>query len=255
VGAALGLIGFVAERLPFVRTIWVQVAASFLGLVAPAGVGGAALNVRFLQRSGVPAAAAVASVALWQAGSFVMTVIVLVVLNVISGANQTELLSVPPEAMIALAVVIAIGAVIAAVPTGRRFVTARLRPYLSQVRPRIGSVLTHPGRLLTGLAGTLLQTVTTVLVMWACVDAFGDSVPLVLVAVIVLAGTALASAAPTPGGLGAVEAVLATGLTAAAGLDGAVAVSSVLLFRLLTFWLPVVPGWLAFTMLQRRDAL
>lgn len=255
VGAAAGLVGFVAERLPFLRTILVQVAASFLGLVAPAGVGGAALNVRFLQRSGVPAAAAVASVALWQAGTFVMTVIVLVVLNVISGANQTELLSVPPEAMVALAVVIAIGAVIVAVPAGRKFVTKRLRPYLSQVRPRIGSVLTRPGRLVTGLAGTLLQTVTTVLVMWACVDAFGESVPLVLVAVIVLAGTALASAAPTPGGLGAVEAVLATGLTAAAGLDGAVAVSSVLLFRLLTFWLPVVPGWLAFTTLQRRDAV
>jgi len=255
VGAALGLIGFVAERLPFMRTIWVQVAASFLGLVAPAGVGGAALNVRFLQRSGVPAAAAVASVALWQAGTFVTTVIVLVALNVISGANQTELLSVPPEALIALAVVVGLGAVIAAVPAGRKFVGARLRPYLSQVRPRIGSVLTRPGRLLTGLAGTLLQTVLTVLVMGACIDAFGESVPWVLVAVIVLAGTALGSAAPTPGGLGAVEAVLAAGLTAAAGLDGAVAVSSVLLFRLLTFWLPVVPGWLAFTMLQRRDAL
>jgi uncharacterized membrane protein YbhN (UPF0104 family) len=255
VGAALGLIGFVAERLPFLRTVWVQVAASFMGLVAPAGVGGAALNVRFLQRTGVPAAAAVASVALWQAGTFATTVIVLVVLNIVSGANQTELLSVPPEAVIALGVVCVIAAVVAAIPVGRRFVAARLGPYIGQVKPRIGSVLTRPGRLLTGLAGTLLQTVATVLVMGASIDAFGQSVSWVLVAVIVLAGTALGSAAPTPGGLGAVEAVLVAGLTAAAGLDTAVAVSSVLLFRLLTFWLPVVPGWLAFTMLQRRNAL
>jgi uncharacterized membrane protein YbhN (UPF0104 family) len=29
----------------------------------------------------------------------------------------------------------------------------------------------------------------------------------------------------------------------------------VLLFRLLTFWLPVLPGWAAFTYLQRHDAL
>lgn len=252
VGAALGLIGFVAERLPLVRTIWVQVAASFLGLVAPAGVGGAALNVRFLQRSGVPAAAAVASVALWQAGTFVTTVLLLLLLNVVAGVNQTELLNVPPEALVALAVLVGIGAAIAAVPFGRRFVAARLSPYVNQVRPRIGSVLTRPGRLLTGLAGTLLQAVATVLVMGACIDAFGDGVPWVTVAVIVLAGTAIGSAAPTPGGLGAVEAVLAAGLTAAGGLDGAVAVSSVLLFRLLTFWLPVAPGWLAFTMLQRR---
>jgi uncharacterized protein (TIRG00374 family) len=255
VGAALGLIGFVAERLPFMRTIWVQVASSFMGLVAPAGVGGAALNVRFLQRSGVPAAAAVASVALWQAGTFATTVVLLVLLNIISGANQTELLSVPGEVLIALGVVVALGAVIFAVPVGRKFVAARLRPYFDQVRPRIGSVLTRPGRLLTGLAGTLLQSIVTVLVMGACIDAFGSSVPWVVVAVVVLAGTALGSAAPTPGGLGAVEAVLAAGLTAAAGLDGAVAVSSVLLFRLLTFWLPVIPGWFAFTLLQRREAV
>jgi uncharacterized protein (TIRG00374 family) len=134
-------------------------------------------------------------------------------------------------------------------------VLARLRPYIEQVRPRIGSVLTRPRRLLTGLAGTLLQTVATVLVMSLCIDAFGGSVPWSLVAVIVLAGTALGSAAPTPGGLGAVEAVLVAGLTAAAGVDGAVAVSSVLLFRLLTFWLPVAPGWAAFTHLQRREAI
>jgi uncharacterized protein (TIRG00374 family) len=94
-----------------------------------------------------------------------------------------------------------------------------------------------------------------VLVMGLCIHAFGGSVNWVVVALIVLGGTAIASAAPTPGGLGAVEAVLAAGLTAAAGLDGAVAVSSVLLFRLLTFWLPVIPGWFAFTYLQRKEAV
>jgi uncharacterized protein (TIRG00374 family) len=255
VGAALGLFGFVAERLSFMRTVWVQVAASFVALVAPAGVGGAALNVRYLQRSGVPAAAAVASVALWQLGSFVTTVAVLLLLNVISGANQTELLSVPSEALIALAVLVAIGAIVVAVPAGRRFVIGRLRPYVSQIVPRVGSVLSRPVQLLTGVAGTLVQTVTTVLVMGVCIDAFGGSVSWVAVALIVLAGTAVGSAAPTPGGLGAVEAVLTAALTAATGLDGAVAVSSVLLFRLLTFWLPVVPGWFAFTVLQRRNAI
>ena len=47
---------------------------------------------------------------------------------------------------------------------------------------------------------------------------------------------------PTPGGIGAVEAALSAGLTAA-GLHGAVAFSAVLLFRTVTFWLPVPFGW------------
>jgi uncharacterized protein (TIRG00374 family) len=74
------------------------------------------------------------------------------------------------------------------------------------------------------------------------------------VAVVYLAGSAIGNAAPTPGGLGAVEAALAAGLTAA-GLAGDVAVSAVLLYRLATFWLPVAPGYMAFGWLQRRHAL
>ena len=48
-------------------------------------------------------------------------------------------------------------------------------------------------------------------------------------------GGTLASAAPTPGGVGAVEAALIGGL-AAFGLDSQIAVPSVLLYRVLTCW-------------------
>jgi hypothetical protein len=59
---------------------------------------------------------------------------------------------------------------------------------------------------------------------------------------------------PTPGGVAAVEAVLIAGLTAV-GVDKEIAVPSVFLFRLATFWLPVLPGWLAFHHLTRRGML
>jgi uncharacterized membrane protein YbhN (UPF0104 family) len=65
-------------------------------------------------------------------------------------------------------------------------------------------------------------------------------------------GAAVATAAPTPGGLGAVEATLLGGLVAA-GLSNAVALPAVFLFRLCTFWLPVLPGWLSFTWLRRTE--
>ncbi|CAM5475202.1 TIGR00374 family protein OS=Streptomyces alboniger OX=132473 GN=CP975_23545 PE=4 SV=1 [Streptomyces alboniger] len=51
--AAMSLLGFVPERVPFLRTVAAQVAGSFVKIVAPAAVGGVALNTRFLQRSGV----------------------------------------------------------------------------------------------------------------------------------------------------------------------------------------------------------
>ena len=58
-------------------------------------------------------------------------------------------------------------------------------------------------------------------------------------------------ASPTPGGLGAIEAALVAGLTGI-GLPPGPAVSAVLTYRLATYWLPVVPGWAALRILQRR---
>ncbi|MFG1928324.1 flippase-like domain-containing protein [Cryptosporangium sp. NPDC048952] len=252
VGAAVALTGFVAEKLKFARTFLVQIASSFLGLVAPAGVGGAALNVRYLQQAGVPAAAAVAAVAIWQIGTVAATVLLLIVVGLIAGNDQARSLEVPDSALITLGVIMALVAAVFMVPFGRRFLLARLRPYLAQITPRLASVFTRPARLGAGIFGTILQSVATVLVMSACIEGFGGSLSWSVVAVVVLAGTALGSAAPTPGGLGAVEAVLSAGLTAG-GLDGATAISAVLLFRLLTFWLPVLPGWLAFSFLSRKQ--
>ena len=64
----------------------------------------------------------------------------------------------------------------------------------------------------------------------------------------------MSSVAPTPGGIGAVEAALIAGLTAV-GMNREEAVPAVFLFRIATFWLPVLPGWIMFTLLQRRGEL
>lgn len=54
-------------------------------------------------------------------------------------------------------------------------------------------------------------------------------------------GSSVAQAAPTPGGLGAMEAALIGGLVAA-GMDNSIAVPAVFLYRLATFWLPILSG-------------
>ena len=72
VAAALSLSGFVPGRLNFIRTMLAQLAGSFVTLVTPAAVGGAALNVRYLQRNKVPPAVAAASVGVVQVVAFVL---------------------------------------------------------------------------------------------------------------------------------------------------------------------------------------
>jgi uncharacterized membrane protein YbhN (UPF0104 family) len=254
-GAGLGLVGFVAERIGLRRAVVAQLACSFVGLAAPAGIGVAALNVRFLGKSGVPAAPALASIALWQLGSLSVNIFWVLVFNLVYGMNEPVVPVPRGTGLVLIAVVLVLVAAAFAIPRTRRFVLARIQPYLDQVRPRMASVLTRPRRVLTGMGGLLFQSVCTVLVMAVCIRAFHGEASLLTVTFVVVVGVALGSAAPTPGGLGAVEAVLAAGLTAATGLNPATAVSAVLLYRLLTFWLPVLPGWVAFTAMQRRDLL
>ena len=64
-------------------------------------------------------------------------------------------------------------------------------------------------------------------------------------------GRARGGRASTPGGLGAIEAALVAGLTGV-GMQPGPAVSAVLLYRLATYWLPVLPGWLSWQSLQHR---
>ena len=88
----------------------------------------------------------------------------------------------------------------------------------------------------------------------ASVQAFGGGAGLAAIGAVYMAASAIAAASPTPGGLGAIEAALVAGLTGV-GLSPGAAVSAVLTYRLATYWLPVVPGWISLSFLQRRDYL
>jgi uncharacterized membrane protein YbhN (UPF0104 family) len=160
----------------------------------------------------------------------------------------------PTWAYFVVAGLVALAGAVLAVPAGRRLVRARLSPTFGQVVPRLVEVAQRPRKLAVGFGGSIMLSLCYILCLAACVAAFGGSVPLAKIGVVYLTGATLGSIIPTPGGLGAVEAALTAGLTAA-GVPGAVAISAVLLFRLLTFWLPVPIGWAALNYLERRQDL
>ncbi|MGW0735041.1 lysylphosphatidylglycerol synthase domain-containing protein [Streptomyces sp. NPDC002851] len=258
IAAAMALLGFVPERVPFVRTVAAQVAGSFVKIVAPAAVGGVALNTRFLQRAGVRSGLAVASVGASQLFGLGSHILLLLTMGYLTGTEKTPELTPSRTVIAGLLTVAVLVLVVTAIPFLRQFVVSRIRSLFAGVVPRMLDVLQRPQKLLTGIGGMLLLTGAFVLCLYASVRAFsGDdtvSLSLASVAVVFLAGNALGSAAPTPGGVGAVEATLIFGLVAI-GLPKEVAYPAVLLYRLLTLWLPVLPGWLSFNHLTRKGAL
>jgi uncharacterized membrane protein YbhN (UPF0104 family) len=254
VGAALSLTGFVTERLSFLLTILAQLAGSFVTLVTPAAVGGVALNIRYLQREKITAPIAAASVGVSQVVAFVLHILLLVVFLALTGTSESHRFRLPAIAYFVLVGLVAVALAAAAIPAGRRLLRARVAPALSQVLPGLLKMAQHPGKIAQGVGGALLLSAAYIACLDVSIRALGSSIPIASVAVVYLTGSALGSLVPTPGGLGAVEAALSAGLTAA-GLPGATAVSVVLLYRVLTFWLPVPLGWIALKYLERRNAL
>lgn len=254
VAAAVSLLGFVPEKVPFGRTVLAQVAASFAKLVAPAAIGGVALNTRFLQRAGVRPGLAVASVGASQLFGLASHIILLLTFGYITGTERTPSVSPSRTVIAGLLTAAVLALVVAAIPALRKFVSTRVRSLFAGVVPRMLDVLQRPQKVVAGIGGMLLLTAAFVMCLDASIRAFGGDLSYASIAVVFLAGNALGSAAPTPGGVGAVEAALITGLTFA-GLPYEIATPAVFLFRLMTFWLPVLPGWLSFTHLTRKELL
>jgi len=250
--AAVAQLGAVDPPLALGRTTLVQVASSFANRLTPASLGGIGLNVRYLQRAGMDRPAAVAAVAVNTAAGALVHVLGLLVAAVLVGRTKLPAGHIPRgwPVLVALAGVLAAGGLVLWSPLGRRRLVV---PALRAGRELVG-VLRRPGKAAQLLGGSAGVTLTYALTLAACLTAFNAHLPLASTVAVYLAGAAVASVSPTPGGLGAMEAALVAGLTAVGAPTGP-AVAGVLAFRLLTFWLPILPGWLAYRALRADGAI
>jgi len=85
--------------------------------------------------------------------------------------------------------------------------------------------------------------------LWAAFHAYGGAPPIAVVVMAYFVGT-LANVIPIPGGVGGVEGGM-IGCFIAFGVDGSTAVLAVLSYRALSFWLPTLPGALAYFQLRK----
>jgi glycosyltransferase 2 family protein len=254
-GAAIGIAAFIPQRLSIWRGFFVQLATAFVGVAMPPTVGHVAVNARYLHREKVDEGTIAAAVTVSQLVNIVTTVLLLIVLGVLTGSGLSKFKIAPgADVLIGLAVIAAAVIAVLAVPQTRKKVTGAVWPHLRQIGPRLLEAVSRPTRLAIAVGANLLLTTAYTLALIAALRSVGAHPAILAAAVVFLAGNAVGSATPTPGGLGGVEAVLAAGLTAI-GIPAHEAIPAVLLFRMATFWLPIPAGWVSFQVLQRRGIL
>ena len=253
VGGAVPLVAFSQEKVKFGDSILAQVAASIVTLVAPAGIGPAALNLRFLTKQKMSTAAAVTTVTLQQISQFLVTISLLVTVLFFSGSSLS--VSLPYGAIIAGVAVVALVVIICiSIPKVRKFIWSKIEPTWKQVYPRLMWVAGQPQRLLAVLAGNMLMNIGFVGAFWASLKAMGGSLNLVTLSITYLASNSLGSVVPSPGGIGPVEAALTGGLQVA-GIAVSIALPTAIIYRLVTFYGRAPFGWVALKIMQKRNLI
>jgi len=86
-------------------------------------------------------------------------------------------------------------------------------------------------------------------VLWACFHAFGASPPKGVIVMSYFVGM-LANTLPLPGGIGGVDGGMIGAFTAF-GVDVELSIVAVLAYRAFAFWLPTLPGAVAYLQLRR----
>ena len=254
VASAIGLVAATRRRLPVVPTTQAALASSFVNRVSPANVGGMALNVRFMQKAGVPPAEAVTGVGLNVAAGGVVHAVLLAVFVSLAGREAGSAFHIPSSStvLVVIAVVLALAGLALATRRGRKVTRSKVVPALRQSFASVAALARAPGRLCVLLASSAGVTLAYTCALAFSMAAVDGGVSFVQVGAVYLGASLVAAAAPTPGGLGAIEAALVAGFTGV-GMDPGIAVAGVLSYRLVTFWLPVLPGWLCFRLLERRS--
>lgn len=243
-------LGSIPARVPLPRMFAVEVAGNFANHVLPAGSGGVAVTMRFLRREGLSRAVAVASVGLNLAAGAVVHTALLVVAVLLAPTSldapaATEVLAGP---LLLIGAGLAAAAAGAAVAFRRRWLEAmrRLAAQLTGVRTPVRAAQLWLG----SVAVPLLHCGTLYLVLRA-VGGVTEALP---VAIAYLVASSVSAAVPSPGGFGSLDLALVACLTAV-GEPAPAALATVLAYRLITVWVPLLPGACVLGILLRRRVI
>ena len=254
--------------LPLGETLLVQLAAAAANRLTPAGLGASAVNARYFTRRGLDMPGAVGAVTALSVLGAVADLIVLsalvfggVWLGVSGGGQEIKLLIARVANLVAplrspwLWAGLALGAAIALV--WRRRKHHGRAPHWRQFWTPIGALVRRPSSLATLLVASGATTLILAFAFVASTAMVPGPRPAASLGALLIAfmvGAAAGSAVPVPAGIGSTETALAAVLIAMRVPAGH-AVQEVLIFRVLTFWLPAIVGVLATRRLARRHAI
>lgn len=257
VTGAWALTGAVIGPLPFGRCVALETSNLFTSFVGgDAAVFG--VRVRFFQRQGLDAPAAISSGAIAGSASWIVKgVLFLICLPFAAGdfhrptssGGHQKLVWIVLVCVLAIALVVA---VVTLVPRVRRLASEKAKPHLVTIWKDIRAIAVEPRKIAYVLGGSLGSQVLIALCLGASLHAVGEHATFATLIVVLTLASMIGGAVPVPGGAGVIEVGLIAGLTAA-GVPQDQAVAAVFIERLCTAYLPPIWGWATLVWMRRSD--
>jgi putative heme transporter len=235
-------------------------------LFATAGAGGIALTVWALRASGLSEVEVATRLVCFEILEYGVYMAALAIFGlglwygVFAGPAPIGVTLIP--ALFGLVVILIVLSMLFAEAPVERFLTARADRSSGRRQRRWRRAAAVPRSLRLGLTaaiamvrrrdpsllGALAGWVFDIAALWASFRAFGHSPPPAVLVMGYYVGT-LGNALPLPGGIGGVEGGM-IGAFLAFGVNGPLAVLAVLAYRTISYWLPTVPGAIAYFQLR-----
>lgn len=256
---ALSTIGSSPIEHSFGPVYLLQLAQAYVGIAVPTSAARIAMEVRFLQKQGMAAGAALGSGAIESVSGFIVEILLLGGLLLFTPQTLHFDLSAPslPDWRKILLILVILAAILGvasvATPRRRHRLMVWVRKFLEDGRHAFNG-LSSPRRLFLLFGGGLGAILASSVSIGVFARALGTRVSFSDLIVIFITVSLLSGLLPVPGGIGVVASGITFGLIAA-GMPEEPAFAAAALYRLATFYLPPIWGVFAFRWLERRGLL
>lgn len=238
------------QSIAYLPTLYIQIAGGFVNRLLPAGLGGIGLNAIYLMKHRHSTAAATAVVTTNNFVGFIGNA-VLVTVGLVLVPSAIPDVSLPKFSGQAIVVALLLSAVCFGFIALRHSWYTLARKFSGQTLKYIAQYSHHARRFIFAILSSMILTALHSTALYLIAGSINIDISAVQALIVVTIGVFAGAALPTPGGIGGAEAGLIATL-AAYGIDPSAALAVVLVYRGITFWAPLLPGFLMLQVVEKK---
>ncbi len=247
---ALKYVKISQRQLLYWLTLKVQFAGAFVSKLLPQSIGSLTVNTYYLTAAGhtvAQSASVMALNALTSSIGFGLIVITAILLGGDSMLGSLQHKDRNSLAIIGIIVAISLGLWFV---VHMKFFKQKVVGFMRSLWDNFKTYKEQPKKVIWGIVTNGAGSMTGITALYLCGHAVGIPITMPQVVMSYAFGSIMGNLVPTPGGLGGAEAGLYAGFVLA-GYDESASFAAVMIYRMITYWMPIIPGYLFFRNLRK----